>query len=353
MAAPEFNTAQAAKYMSPYQQNVIDIEKREATREGAKRELQLKKAAVDAGGFGSLREGVVKAEHSRNLAQQLGDIQTRGQQQSYDRAARQFEADREAKMRATGETQGFQQTQSQMGLAATQQNEAARQQQAQLGLTAQQQTEVGRRQQAQLGLTASQQNEASRQRQAALGLETFGLTESARQKQGQLGLTAQQQTEAGRQRQAALGLEAFGMNESAAQQQARLGLTAQQATEDSRQFGAKFEQANRDQQIKVGVAQAALAKSQQGLDSARFNLQNAVGADQRKLAQQNLDKSFDDFVNKRDYERQQLSFYNSMLRGIDVGEQREVRQMQPAASGLGQVAGAGLGALGAYNAFKG
>jgi hypothetical protein len=314
--APEFDTAQAAKYMSPYQQNAIDIEKREATREGAKRELELKNAAVNAGAFGSLREGVVEAEHSRNLAQQLGDIQTRGQQAAYDRAAQQFTADRAAKMSATGDTQRFQQVQSQMGLAATQQNEAAR------------------------------------QRQAALGLETFGLNESAQQKQGQLGLTAQQHTELGKQRQASLGLEAFGMNESAAQQQARLGLTAQQATEDSRQFGAKFEQANRDQQIKVGSAQAALAKSQQGLDSARFNLQNAVGADQRKLAQQNLDKVFDDFVNKRDYERQQLSFYNSMLRGIDVGEQREVRQMQPAPSGLGQVAGAGLGALGAYNAFK-
>jgi hypothetical protein len=150
-----------------------------------------------------------------------------------------------------------------------------------------------------------------------------------------------------------MGLEASKQNEIAKQQQAQLGMSAQQQTEASRQFGAKFDQANRDQQIKVGAAQADLAKSQQGLDSARLNLQNAVGADQRKLAQQNLDKAFDDFVNKRDYERQQLSFYNSMLRGIEVGEQREVRNMAPAPSGLGQVAGAGLGALGAYNAFKG
>jgi hypothetical protein len=317
MAAPEFNAVHAAKYMSPYQQHVIDVEKREATRQGAMAELGINAAAQQAGAFGGSRHGVVAAEHGRNLAQQLGDIQTKGQQQSYDRAATQFGSDRAATMEAMGKTQGFQQAQGQMGLAAHQQNQAAQQQQAKLGLTAQQQTEAGKQQQAQLGLAA------------------------------------QQQTEAAKQQQAQMGLEASKQNEIAKQQQAQLGMSAQQQTEASRQFGAKFDQANRDQQIKVGAAQADLAKSQQGLDSARLNLQNAVGADQRKLAQQNLDKAFDDFVNKRDYERQQLSFYNSMLRGIEVGEQREVRNMAPAPSGLGQVAGAGLGALGAYNAFKG
>ena len=263
MAAPEFTSAQAQKYMSPYQQQVIDVEKREATRQGKIAQQGISAQASKAGAFGGARHGVMSAEQQRNLQQQLGDIQTKGQQQSYDRAAAQFGADRAAQMEATGKTQGF--------------------------------------------------------KQAEAGL----------------GMTAQQQTEAGKQAQA------------------QMGMTAQKETEGSRQFRAKFQQQARDQQLKASAAQQDLGKAQQSLDAARYNMQNAVGAEQKKLAQQNLDKAFNDFANKRDYSRQQLAFYNTMLRGMPTPVQQEVRQIQPAPSTLGQIGGLGIGALGAYNAFGG
>jgi len=83
-------------YMSPYQQAVVDVEKREAQRQS---DIMGQKIGLDAAGIGSLggyREAIMQAERERNLGQQLGDIQTRGSQSAYEQAVRGFEADRAA-----------------------------------------------------------------------------------------------------------------------------------------------------------------------------------------------------------------------------------------------------------------
>ena len=73
-------------YMNPYQQSVVDIEKREAQRQADVAESRLGLQAAGAGGLGGYREGIEQAELARNAAQLQADIQTRGSQRGYDMA---------------------------------------------------------------------------------------------------------------------------------------------------------------------------------------------------------------------------------------------------------------------------
>lgn len=123
-----------------------------------------------------------------------------------------------------------------------------------------------------------------------------------------------------------------------------------QQAEANRQAQAQSAQAANQQKLQVAQAQEQLATSQQGLQEARLKLQNAVGAEQKAEAQRELDLAYEDFINARDNERQNLAFYNALLRGIPVPTQSQVIQYQPT-SGAAQLAGLGLAGLGAYNQF--
>ena len=70
--------AELAALMNPFLRNVVDTEKREAERVADVQEQQLAARAAQAGAFGGSRAGIIEAERQRNLATQLGDIETRG-----------------------------------------------------------------------------------------------------------------------------------------------------------------------------------------------------------------------------------------------------------------------------------
>lgn len=89
-AGPQAFGQQVGQYMSPYMQNVIDVEKREAGRASDMLGQQQQAQAAQSGAFGGYRDAIQRAERERNLTQQMGDIQTRGLQSAYDRAAEQF-----------------------------------------------------------------------------------------------------------------------------------------------------------------------------------------------------------------------------------------------------------------------
>lgn len=91
-------TSQA--FMSPYIQDVMDVEKREAQRQADIARTQRSAQAVKAGAFGGSRQAIMDAEAQRNLAQQMGDIQTKGLQSAFDRAAQQYNAERTAQLQA-------------------------------------------------------------------------------------------------------------------------------------------------------------------------------------------------------------------------------------------------------------
>lgn len=91
-----FGTEQAARYMSPYQQAVTDIAKREATTEAAMLNRELGAKAAKAGAFGGSRFGIEQALLGSKLATNLSDIQTKGLQDAYLNAQQQYERDRAA-----------------------------------------------------------------------------------------------------------------------------------------------------------------------------------------------------------------------------------------------------------------
>jgi hypothetical protein len=87
--------AQAAQYMDPYMQNVVDIQQREAQRQADIAGTQRGAQAVQSGAFGGSRQAIMDAEAARNLALQKGDIQARGLQDAYSRGQTQFNTEQQ------------------------------------------------------------------------------------------------------------------------------------------------------------------------------------------------------------------------------------------------------------------
>ena len=88
-ASPEAFGQAVQGYMSPYMQNVVDIQKREAGRQAGIMGLQQQAQATQAGAFGGYRQGIQEAERQRNLMQQMNDIQAQGSQAAYVQGAQQ------------------------------------------------------------------------------------------------------------------------------------------------------------------------------------------------------------------------------------------------------------------------
>lgn len=79
-------------YMSPYVENALAPQLREAERQSAMMGQQNQAQAVQRGAFGGARSAIIEAERQRNLQTQLGDIYGRGMQTAYEQArqAQQF-----------------------------------------------------------------------------------------------------------------------------------------------------------------------------------------------------------------------------------------------------------------------
>jgi hypothetical protein len=185
----------ASSYMSPYMQNVVDIQKREAQRQGDIASTQRQAEAIRAGAFGGSGRHLVEAEAQRNLAQQMGDIQARGSQAAFEQAAQQFQTDE-------GRNLAMQQANVQAQLQAALANQ-------QTGLSAALANQAK-------NLEAQQLREQSRQFGADLGLR--GL-QTALQGSGQLGQLAG--TQFG-QAKDIVGMQATAGAERQAQQQRKL-----------------------------------------------------------------------------------------------------------------------------------
>ena len=93
--------------MSPFMQNVVDIQKREAQRDADVRRQQLDAQAVAARAFGGSRAGIQQAEFDRNLQQQLADIQATGQQAAFQQAQQGLANLRQRQAQAGQQMAGF------------------------------------------------------------------------------------------------------------------------------------------------------------------------------------------------------------------------------------------------------
>jgi len=89
-AGPDAFQQNMGAYMSPYMQNVVDVQKQEAARQSGIMGTQQQAQAAQAGAFGGSRDAIMRAERERNLGQQMNQIQAQGSQAAYDQAANQF-----------------------------------------------------------------------------------------------------------------------------------------------------------------------------------------------------------------------------------------------------------------------
>lgn len=208
-------------YMSPYMRNVADITKREAVRDYGTQQTARDAQAVKAGAFGGSRHGIVDAEASRNLNQQLQDIDYKAQQDAYTNAQGQFNADREAR------------------------------------------------------------------------------------------------------------------------------LAQQQAIEQSRQFGGNLGLQGLSTANSLLSGLTNLGSTDQQLLLNRIGAMSAAGDTMQQQQQSAYDMAYGDFMNQQNWTRDNLNFYNSMLRGLPVSGTQTSTQYNPTPNLFSQFGGAGLAALGA------
>lgn len=82
--------AQAA-FMSPYMQNVVDLQKQEAIRDAQKSQLSANLGAARMGTYGGARQTLAMTERERALGSQLANIQASGTQKAYEDAIRSMQ----------------------------------------------------------------------------------------------------------------------------------------------------------------------------------------------------------------------------------------------------------------------
>lgn len=287
----QFGGQQAAQYMSPFIQQALEPQMREAIFSAKRGQLTQDLGAARQGTYGGSRQLLAGMERERNLGQQLGDIQSRGLQAAYESAQQQFERDRAAQMQ-TGQTN----LQAQLGVQ---------------GLGAQYGT--------QLALANLDADSQARVQNLQAQLQTQGLN-------------------------ADQALKAALANQQA-------GLETQRMGEQSRQFGAGQRLAGLAQANQAGQTLANIGQVQQNADISRYGLQQATAAQTQALNQQMRDLDYQDFLRETEYPYTQLQRYGNLLSGVPQAANTTSTSSAPAPSVASQLLGAGVGALGLAKTF--
>jgi hypothetical protein len=292
------------RYMSPYQQLVVDREKEEARRQSGIMEQQMGLQAAGSGSLGGYREAIMQAERERNLQDQMGDIQTAGSQQAFQQAQQGFEADR-----------------------------AARQQAAQFGMTAQQQEDAARQAMEQFQQQSFQQNQALQQAQASSGLDRF-----------QAGIGSLQNAEQ-------LRLQQFQANEAARQQAEQMAMQRARMGAELAQSGYGQLLSGDQQRLAAAGMMGDFVSQRQAMELERLRQMQASGQIERELMQRGLDIGYTDFLRQQAFPKEQLSFYSSMLQGVPIAPGQVSQSYGITPSTTQQLLGSGIAGVGLYNAL--
>lgn len=180
-------------------------------------------------------------------------------------------------------------------------------------------------------------SDAARQLQAAQAAAGLG-TAAAGLQSADL-----QRAMAAGQQLGALGATAAGLESTDV---ARQLAAAQQLGTTGQQLGALTQQ-DLLRQLQAGTQMGALAGEEQQAALQRIGALEAAGAARQQDAQRNLDLAYQDFLEQRDYDRQNIAFLNAAIRGLEVPTQVTKEGTGPASvyqpSPLSQLA-AGFGA---------
>jgi hypothetical protein len=92
------NPYAASAYMSPFMQNVVDVQQQEAKRQAAIQNQGIQAQAAKSGAFGGARDYVMRGEANRALQNQLQGIQATGLQSAFQNAQQQFNTEQQRRL---------------------------------------------------------------------------------------------------------------------------------------------------------------------------------------------------------------------------------------------------------------
>jgi hypothetical protein len=90
----------AASYMSPYMQNVVDVQSQQARRQAEINAQTQQAQAARAGAFGGARDYISRAQGNADLQRTLAGIQATGSQNAFQQGMQQFNAEQAANQAA-------------------------------------------------------------------------------------------------------------------------------------------------------------------------------------------------------------------------------------------------------------
>jgi len=273
-------------YMNPYQEQVVNRIGDLASRNLRENLLpNIQDRAIQAGTFGGSRSGEAIGRALRDTQESTLAQQTAALQQGYTQAGQQLQADRARQLQAAQQQAGFGQQAAGMSAADQARLLQASGQLAGIGQTT-------------AGLTAAdyQRMLAGAQQQAAMGQSAAGLKGADLARYGQAGA----QMGALGQMQGNLAGAAGTQNLQAAQQMGAL----------SNQDFARM--------LQSGQAMGALGQQTQQMGLQNIAALEAAGAGQQQQTQRSLDQAYQDFLNQREYDRNNIAFLNAAVRGLTV-----------------------------------
>ena len=288
-------------YMSPYMQNVVDIQKREANRDYAKQLQELNKQATAAGAYGGSRQAIERSEAARNQATRLGDIEAQGLEKAYQSGMGQFSAEQGLGLQAGQANLSAAQQTAQQNQAATNQQRSQYIQQALQAaqvnyggqLTAAQQNQVA--QNAAVQFNASAQNLANNN-YSAQQLQAQQANQGVDFNVGQMNTTNQQQTNLANQT-ATNQQRALYVQQALQAAQVNYGgqLTAAQQNQVAQNASAQYNATNQQQanlSTQQAQNQAEQAYVQQALQAAQVNYGGQLTAAQQNQVAQNASAQY-------------------------------------------------------------
>jgi len=393
IATQNFGQSAANTYMSPYIQAAINPALREARLQGDLQKQAGMTGAIGRGTFGGARQALLQAEQERGTQRTMSDIQATGMEKAYQNAQAQFQADQARQLQAQQANQQYglqaQLANQQAGLTTGQQNLAAKLGVQQLGTQSSLQAQLANLTNAQQanvqnlasklqtqGLSADQAlkaalaNQQTRQQTAlanltneqqanvqnlAAKLQTQGLNAD----QALKAALANQQTQQTTQQQnlaALLGVQQLGAGQSLEAQKANqaAALQAAQLTQQGQQYAAGLGKdvglAGLATALEGSKALGTLGAAEQQANLQRLQAQATTAKEKQALQQQINDLEYQKFMEQQNRAKQQLEFYNAMLRGTPGLASTQI-QYAPQPSAISQLGGLGLGALGLSKAF--
>ena len=170
--------------------------------------------------------------------------------------------------------------------------------------------------------------------------KAFESDRDARFRAGQLGLQTGQAADTSFSRQDAARLGADRFNVEAQRQRSELGLR-----------GLQGDQAGTSQRLDAARALGGFGQQQQDMDYTRLKNLQASGEIQRQLDQQGMSMGYQDFLRQQAFPREQLGFFNNMLRGLPITP-GSTTASYGGPSSAERLLGSGISSVGLYNALN-